>query len=426
MSEVVIVIPARYGATRLPGKPLLDLAGKPLIAHTIERAKAFGGASVIVATDDPRIADVATQCGVRAVITRSDHQTGTDRLAECAEMQGWRDDVIVVNLQGDEPLMPISALRAVVSELEKHRRASLSTLATPIVSAEQLFDPACVKVVIRQDGRALYFSRAVVPWARDAFAKDQTKLPDDLPYWRHLGVYAYRVGALRQLASLPQSMLEKAESLEQLRALEVGLDIQVGIAPEAIPQGVDTPADLQRLERELLLREVKPIGAERVASVSGVSHARKLLMVCLGNICRSPLSAVYAEKRARELGFSGLLIESRGTKARNNANAPADLRTQAIARTAQLDLRQHRARALIEEDFYRFDLLLAHDQQNLADMQAICPPGMEHKLRMLMSFAIDAPQLDVPDPYMGDHEDFILAWQLAKLGIDGLMKELSR
>jgi 3-deoxy-manno-octulosonate cytidylyltransferase (CMP-KDO synthetase) len=426
LSEVVIVIPARYGATRLPGKPLLDLAGKPLIAHTIARAKAFDGASVIVATDDPRIADVASSCGVRALMTRGDHQTGTDRLAECAEMEGWRDDVIVVNLQGDEPLMPISALRAVVHELETHRRASLATLATPIVSVEQLFDPACVKVVLRQDGRALYFSRAPIPWARDAFAKDQSQLPQDVTYWRHLGVYAYRVGALKQLAGLPQSMLEKAESLEQLRALELGFDIQVGIAPEAIPQGVDTPADLQRLEREMLLSEVKTINAPRAPKDQQISHARKLLMVCLGNICRSPLSAVYAQKRGRELGFSGLEIESRGTKARNSANAPADLRTQAIARTVQLDLRAHRARALVEEDFYRFDLLLAHDEQNLADMQAVCPPGMEHKLRLLMSFATDAPRQDVPDPYLGDHEDFILAWQLAKLGIDGLMKELSR
>lgn len=250
--SVVIAIPARFAASRLPGKPLLLAAGKPLIAHVIERARRFANATLVVATDDPRIAAVAEQLGAAAVMTRADHATGSDRLAEVADQLGWLDDQIVVNLQGDEPLMPLSCLHAVVAALQEDASAAAATLATPAIEVRELFDPSCVKVVSDTRGRALYFSRAPIPWARDAMAADPTTLPS-VPILRHVGLYAYRAGTLRRFARLPKSSLEQAESLEQLRLLEHGLSIAVRLAPEPIPAGIDTPEDLQRFQAYLTM-----------------------------------------------------------------------------------------------------------------------------------------------------------------------------
>lgn len=245
----VVAIPARFGSTRLPGKPLLPLAGEPMIVHVARRALEAGAAEVVVATEDERIAD-ALDGRVRVAMTRADHASGSDRLAEVAAALGWADDAIVVNLQGDEPLAPPSGIRAVARALAEDD-APMATLATPLADAADLFDPNCVKLVRGLDGRALYFSRAPLPWPRDAFMRDRGALPAATPFLRHIGIYAYRAAFLRRFAALPPTPLERTESLEQLRALEHGHAIAVRIAPEPFAAGVDTAEDLARVERVL-------------------------------------------------------------------------------------------------------------------------------------------------------------------------------
>jgi 3-deoxy-manno-octulosonate cytidylyltransferase (CMP-KDO synthetase) len=246
--DFIVAIPARMASTRLPGKPLANIAGVPMIVHVARRALAAGAREVVVATDDARIADALATSGVDVEMTRADHASGSDRLAECAEKRGWADDAIVVNLQGDEPLAPASGIRAVADALADGD-APMATLATPIVAIDDVFDPNVVKVVRDERGRALYFSRAPVPWPRDAFARDRTALPHDATFARHIGIYAYRAGFLRRFATLPRTPLEAIESLEQLRVLAHGFAIAVRDAPEPFPVGVDTPEDLARVER---------------------------------------------------------------------------------------------------------------------------------------------------------------------------------
>lgn len=246
----IVAIPARHGSTRLPGKPLLPLAGEPMIVHVARRARAAGAAEVVVVTDDARIEAALGGSGVRVLRSRAEHASGSDRLAEAATILGWPDDAIVVNLQGDEPLAPASGIREVAAALAGDA-APMATLATPLADARELFDPNCVKLVRDLAGRALYFSRAPLPWPRDAFARDRSVLPADLPFLRHIGIYAYRAGFLRRFAALAPTPLERIESLEQLRALEHGHAIAVRIAPEPFPAGVDTAADLARVERVL-------------------------------------------------------------------------------------------------------------------------------------------------------------------------------
>lgn len=254
--DVVIAIPARLGSTRLPRKPLRDIAGRPMLAWVIERAQASGAAAVVVATDDDDIAAVARTAGAQAVMTDPGHRSGSDRLAEVAERLAWPSDTAVINLQGDEPLAPVSGILA-VTELLAAADAPMATLATPVESVAQLFDPHVVKVVRDAAGRALYFSRAPVPWHRDAFATPQgrERLPGGpAAPLRHIGIYAYRAGFLRRFVTLTPGLLEQAESLEQLRALEHGHAIAVGIAPEPFPAGVDTEEDVQRVDRLLRRR----------------------------------------------------------------------------------------------------------------------------------------------------------------------------
>ena len=245
--DFVVAIPARYAATRLPGKPLQPLAGEPLVLHVARRALAAGACDVWVAADDDRIAQALEGCGVRVAMTSPDHASGTDRLAECARIAGWPDDTIVVNLQGDEPFAPASGLQAAARALAESG-AEMATLATPIEDAATLFDPNAVKLVRADDGTALYFSRAPIPWPRDAFAADRSVLPDGGPWLRHIGLYAYRAGFLQRFAVLPPGRLERIESLEQLRVLEAGFRIAVALSPEPFPPGVDTPEDLARAE----------------------------------------------------------------------------------------------------------------------------------------------------------------------------------
>ncbi len=249
MPDFVVAIPARYAAARLPGKPLRLLGGRPLVWHVAQRALAAGARSVWVAADDPRIAEAVAGEGVQVAMTSSGHASGTDRLAECAEIAGWADDTLVVNLQGDEPFAPASGIREVAALLARSD-CEMATLATPIESRELLFDPNAVKVVADDQERALYFSRAPVPWHRDAFADAGYPLQDN-PWLRHIGIYAYRAGFLRRFAALPPGRLEQIEKLEQLRVLEAGFRIAVALTPEPFPPGVDTPEDLARAEAYL-------------------------------------------------------------------------------------------------------------------------------------------------------------------------------
>ena len=245
--DFVVAIPARFGSQRLPGKPLLHIAGKPMILHVAQRALQAGASEVVVATDDQRIVDALQGSGVGVAMTRSDHASGSDRLAELATLCGWDDSRIVVNLQGDEPLAPASGIRAVALTLAESN-CPMATLATPVLSVEELFDPNCVKLVRDSSGKALYFSRAPIPWARDALAKSRDTLPADTTFLRHIGIYAYRAGFLKLFAGMTRTPLEIAESLEQLRAIEHGCPIAVAVAPEAFPAGVDTAEDLARVE----------------------------------------------------------------------------------------------------------------------------------------------------------------------------------
>lgn len=243
----IVAIPARYGSTRLPAKPLRAIAGVPMVVRVAQRALLAGASQVVVAVDDTRVAHALAGQGVDVCMTRSDHASGSDRLAECAAHYGWPADAIVVNLQGDEPFAPPAGIREVASALT-YDDAPMATLATPITDTHELFDPNVVKVVGSSNGRALYFSRAPLPWARDAFAASRDVLPEGLPFLRHIGIYAYRAGFLQQYTTLLRTPLEQAESLEQLRVLEHGYPIAVRLTPEPFPPGIDTEADLQRAE----------------------------------------------------------------------------------------------------------------------------------------------------------------------------------
>lgn len=242
-----VLIPARYASTRLPGKPLADLAGKPMVVRVAERARSSGAADVVVATDDERIRVAATAHGIRACLTRAEHATGTDRLAEAAQTLGLRDSDIVVNVQGDEPLLDPALMRRVAMLLTERPDGAMATACHPIDTAADAFNPNVVKVVLDRRGYALYFSRATIPWARDAFAADVSSLPAGLPLYRHYGLYAYRVAFLREFPNLEPAPIEQFEALEQLRALWHGYRIAVEIAQGAPAPGIDTPDDLSRV-----------------------------------------------------------------------------------------------------------------------------------------------------------------------------------
>lgn len=257
-TDFTVAIPARMGATRLPGKPLRMLAGEPLILHVVRRALDAGASEVVVATDDARIAEALWQTRVRVCMTGTHHASGSDRLADCAEQLGWDDERIVVNLQGDEPFAPPQGIRAVAQCLAEQQDVPMATLAARIENADELFDPNVVKLVRGANSDALYFSRAPIPWHRDAFVRDRLTLPAG-DWLRHIGIYAYRAGFLRRFAAMPQGRLERIESLEQLRALEAGVRIAVAITPVVFPPGVDTEADLERAEARFALEQsVRP------------------------------------------------------------------------------------------------------------------------------------------------------------------------
>lgn len=242
----IAVVPARYGSTRLPGKPLLDIAGEPMVAHVWRRACQSQASRVVVATDDARIRDAMLPYGAEVVMTRADHPSGTDRLAEVAERLALGEEELVVNVQGDEPLIPPMLINQVAQRLADDPEAAIATLAESISDVETLFNPNVVKVVRSLAGRALYFSRAPIPWDREHFQAQPALLATDA-WLRHIGIYAYRVGFLSAYRELSPSGLEQLEQLEQLRALQHGYAIQVALASTVNPPGVDTAEDLDRV-----------------------------------------------------------------------------------------------------------------------------------------------------------------------------------
>ncbi len=251
-----VVIPARYASSRLPGKPLLDIAGKPMIAHVCERAKEANADEVVVATDDQRIFQAVSDLGIKAVMTRVDHQSGTERIAEVARLCGWSDDDVIVNLQGDEPLIPPESIREVATALASQKMAGIATLAANIIDSEEIFNPNAVKVVLNQAGYALYFSRAPIPWQRGVFDQVNRTPTGAQPYLRHIGLYAYRVDFLNRYCSWPASILESVEALEQLRILWQGEAILVKVIDKTPEAGVDTHEDLLRVSRVLALKHI--------------------------------------------------------------------------------------------------------------------------------------------------------------------------
>ncbi|WIM06633.1 MAG: 3-deoxy-manno-octulosonate cytidylyltransferase [Candidatus Nitricoxidivorans perseverans] len=246
-----VVVPARYASMRLPGKPLADIAGKPMVVRVVDAALKSAAADVCVATDDERVRAAVEAHGHRAVMTRAGHASGTDRIAEVADALGWGDGEIVVNVQGDEPLIDPALIDAVAAALGADAGAAVATAAHPIDSAADFFNPNVVKVVCDAAGRALYFSRAPIPWARDGFAAGRERLPDNLGALRHIGIYAYRAGFLRRYGKLAPSPIEGVEALEQLRVLWHGHAIRVAVSDHPPEPGVDTPEDLERV-REIL------------------------------------------------------------------------------------------------------------------------------------------------------------------------------
>jgi 3-deoxy-manno-octulosonate cytidylyltransferase (CMP-KDO synthetase) len=248
----IVVIPARYASTRLPAKPLRDIAGKPMIQHVYERACESAASDIIIATDDRRIESAAKKFGAKVCMTSVNHVSGTDRLQEVVSQLKLADDAIVVNVQGDEPLIPAQIINQVANNLMRNPAANMATLSEPIHSLDEFRNPNVVKVVSSASGKALYFSRAAIPWPRDYFAKDNLSgLPNDCIPQRHIGIYAYRVALLNRFVTWVPSPLEKIESLEQLRVLWNDEIIHIAEAVMAVPGGVDTAEDLMRVKKLL-------------------------------------------------------------------------------------------------------------------------------------------------------------------------------
>ena len=250
-SAFKVVIPARYGSSRLPGKPLLMIAGKPMVFHVCDRAKEAGAEQIVVATDDRRILEAVNDYGFDSVMTRTTHESGTERLAEVAEIFQWHQDDIIVNLQGDEPLIPAEYILLAAQSLAAQSIAGVATLAAEVVEPEEIFNPNAVKVVLDKLNYALYFSRAAIPWDREGFKQKQIDSVKNDAYFRHIGMYAYRVSFLQRYVQWDASALERIEMLEQLRILWEGEKILVAKVAKAPEPGVDTQEDLLRVERSL-------------------------------------------------------------------------------------------------------------------------------------------------------------------------------
>ncbi len=252
--EFVICIPARYQSTRLPGKPLIQLKGKELILWALESAHRLGAKEVTVATDDVRIFDCVQAAGYDVVMTADSHLTGTDRIAECAAIKNWSSETWVLNYQGDEPNIPRANVEQVLNLIQQSPHAAIGTLYQPITDLDSLFNPNVVKVVTNDRHQALYFSRAPIPWSQQHFNQQAKRLPEDMVFKRHIGLYVYKVAFLHKFSQLKAADIEQCESLEQLRALAAGEQIVVAQAVCDMPHGIDTAEDVMRFEQDKLKR----------------------------------------------------------------------------------------------------------------------------------------------------------------------------
>lgn len=251
MNDYKIVIPARYASSRLPGKPLIELAGKPMIQHVYERAVETGIEDIVIATDNDRIKAVASAFGADVMMTSPDHDNGTERIAEVVQARGWSDDTVVVNLQGDEPLIPRSLIATTAQSLIDHPQAGMSSVCTALDADRDVFDPNVVKVVLDRLGFAMYFSRASIPWDRDSYRDQPGVKTARMPVYRHIGMYGYRVSFLNEYSQMEPCALENTECLEQLRALWYGVRIHMAVIDQAPGHGVDTPDDVARVEKAI-------------------------------------------------------------------------------------------------------------------------------------------------------------------------------
>ncbi len=248
MSDYKIVIPARYGSSRLPGKPLIDLAGKPMIQHVYERAVATGVKDIVIATDDSRIMDAAKGFGAQVMMTSPNHENGTERIVEVARAMNWQDSDVIVNLQGDEPLIPRELIELTAQGLLQNPQAGMSSLCAAITQASDAFDPNVVKAVLDNQGFALYFSRAPIPWDRELYKNGTQAITQQSSVYRHIGMYGYRVSFLKQYEEMEMTALEQTECLEQLRALSYGVKIHMSVIDQPPGHGVDTNEDVKRVE----------------------------------------------------------------------------------------------------------------------------------------------------------------------------------
>ena len=425
MTDFKVVIPARYGSSRLAAKPLLDIAGKPMVVHVYERALLSKAKTVVVATDDERIAQALKPYGATVVMTSTQHPSGTDRLQEVAAKMGWAKDDIIVNVQGDEPLIPPEVINQVAANLAAHSQAGIATLAEPIETIEQLTNPNIVKLVRDANNMAMYFSRAPMPWARDAFSNGINALPANDLYLRHLGIYAYRVSFLNSYVQWPPAVLEQVEALEQLRALYYGVKIHVDKSCVSLPAGVDTMADLERV-RALFAQQQASVSAKTaVAAPSNASEKIKILFVCLGNICRSPTAEGVFKTMVEKSGWQDLFtIDSAGTAA-YYVGEPPDKRAQKHAKARGYDLSKLRARFISPQDFKKFDYILVMDKKNFAEMEKVqkyCKDATA-KLQLFLDFHPKQQQgQEVPDPYTGGDEGFEAVLDLVEPAAENLLK----
>lgn len=425
MADFKVVIPARYGSSRLPAKPLMDIAGKPMVVHVYERALLSKAKTVVVATDDERIAQALKPYGARVVMTSPNHPSGTDRLQEVAAKMRWDDDDIIVNVQGDEPLIPPEVINQVAANLANNRQAGIATLAEAIEDVGQLSNPNIVKLVRDANNMAMYFSRAPMPWARDAFAQGIKELPVKDLYWRHLGIYAYKVSFLNAYVKWPPAVLEQVEALEQLRALYYGVKIHVDQACVNLPAGVDTQEDLERVRAIVAAQKV--VAAPK-ATPEKATNADKIsvLFVCLGNICRSPTVEGVFRTMVEKSGWKDMFnIDSAGTAA-YYVGEPPDKRAQKHAQARGYDLSKLRARFISPQDFKKFDYILVMDKKNLLEMEKVqkyCRDP-KAKLQLFLDFHPTRQGQEVPDPYNGSDSGFEVVLDLVEPAAENLLKTL--
>ncbi|HNL80892.1 MAG TPA: 3-deoxy-manno-octulosonate cytidylyltransferase, partial [Agitococcus sp.] len=425
MTDFKVVIPARYGSSRLPAKPLMDIAGKPMVVHVYERALLSKAKTVVVATDDERIAQALKPYGAKVVMTSPNHPSGTDRLQEVAAKMRWDDDDIIVNVQGDEPLIPPEVINQVAANLANNRQAGIATLAEAIEDVGQLTNPNIVKLVRDANNMAMYFSRAPMPWARDAFTQGIKELPVKDLYWRHLGIYAYKVSFLNAYVKWSPAVLEQVEALEQLRALYYGVKIHVDKACVSLPAGVDTQEDLERVRA--IVAAQKAAQAPKVVEKNPNADKINVLFVCLGNICRSPTAEGVFKTMVEKSGWKDLFnIDSAGTAA-YYVGEPPDKRAQKHAKARGYDLSKLRARFISPQDFKKFDHILVMDKKNFAEMEKVqkyCKDP-KAKLQLFLDYHPSQQQgLEVPDPYNGSDSGFEIVLDLVEPAAENLLKTL--